>query len=105
MEFLRKSLFKLRESDEVGMYITYISVLIFISVLVHFFFYIFQLKIDIIVQFVRLFQYTHIYKFNLVLSGDYNLGTEDIITDFKYDASFMVNSSVGQLFVFYFFEF
>ena len=87
------------------MYITYISVLIFISVLVHFFFYIFQLKIDIIVQFVRLFQYTHIYKFNLVLSGDYNLGTEDIITDFKYDASFMVNSSVGQLFVFYFFEF
>ena len=50
-----ESLFKLRESDEVGMYITYISVLIFISVLVHFFFYIFQLKIDIIVQFVRLF--------------------------------------------------
>ena len=85
--------------------VTYISVLIFISVLVHFFFYIFQLKINIIVQFVRLFQYTHIYKFNLVLSGDYNLGTEDIITDFKYDASFMVNSSVGQLFVFYFFEF
>lgn len=102
MEFLRKSLFKLRESDEVGMYITYISVLIFISFLVHFFFYIFQLKIDIIVQFVRLFQYTHIYKFNLVLSEGYNLGTGDTITD---DASFMVNSSVGQLFVFYFFEF
>lgn len=97
MEFLRKSLFKLRESDEVGMYITYISVLIFISFLVHFFFYIFQLKIDIIVQFVRLFQCTHIYKFNLVLSEGYNLGTGDTITD---DASFMVNSSVGQLFVF-----
>lgn len=102
MEFLRKSLFKLRESDEVGMYITYIYVLIFISFLVHFFFYIFQLKIDIIVQFVRLFQRTHIYKFNLVLSEGYNLGTGDTITD---DASFMVNSSVGQLFVFYFFEF
>lgn len=84
------------------MYITYISVLIFISFLVHFFFYIFQLKIDIIVQFVRLFQCTHIYKFNLVLSEGYNLGTGDTITD---DAFFMVNSSVGQLFVFYFFEF
>ena len=90
------------ERIEVGMYITYIYVLIFISFLVHFFFYIFQLKIDIIVQFVRLFQCTHIYKFNLVLSEGYNLGTGDTITD---DASFMVNSSVGQLFVFYFFEF
>lgn len=45
---------------------------------------------------------TLIYKFNLVLSEGYNLGTGDTITD---DASFMVNSSVGQLFVFYFFEF
>lgn len=97
MEFLRKSLFKLRESDEVGMYITYISVLIFISFLVHFFFYIFQLKIDIIVQFVRLFQCTHIYKFNLVLSEGYNLGTGDTITD---DASFMVNSRLANFLFF-----